>query len=250
MILPYGGRQEAGVCTHSHSDVAAMALRGLCVSYAGGIHAVCGVSFAVKTGERLALTGHNGCGKSTVLKAIAGLVPRTEGDLLVGGHSPNSCRHRIAYLAQRSSVDWTFPMTLMDLLLSGRYVHLGWFKRPSASDRQRVLEIADKLRLSPFLQRQIGQLSGGQQQRALIGRALIQEADLLLLDEPFNALDPESRHEMLCLFDGLAAEGRTLITATHHLDDLDTHFDRQVHMHMGRVDKDVTLREPSPAAGP
>ncbi|MEN9359405.1 MAG: hypothetical protein RL095_940 [Verrucomicrobiota bacterium] len=247
MILPYGGRQEAATCTHSHSGVAAMALRGLCVSYAGGIHAVCGVSFAVKTGERLALTGHNGCGKSTVLKAIAGLVPRTEGELLVGGHSPSSCRHRIAYLAQRSSVDWTFPMTLMDLLLSGRFVHLGWLKRPSVEDRARVVEIAAKLRLAPFLQRQIGQLSGGQQQRALIGRALIQEADLLLLDEPFNALDPESRQEMLQLFDGLSAEGRTLITATHHLDDLENHFDRQVHMNMGRIEKEVDLRQP---AGP
>ena len=136
-----------------------------------------------------------------------------------------SCLHRVAYLPQRGEIDWRFPMTVRELIQTGRYVHLGWLRRPGAGDRALVEQEIKRLRLEELADRQIGQLSGGQQQRALLARALVQGADLLLLDEPMNAVDVETRVILTGVLDDLRAEGKTAIIATHDIGRLESDFD-------------------------
>ncbi|HEY3116763.1 MAG TPA: ABC transporter ATP-binding protein [Chloroflexota bacterium] len=172
----------------------------------------------VSAGARVALVGANGAGKSTLLKAIVGLVPTTGGEVSVFGGSFRSQRHRVAYLPQVGELDWRFPVTVERLVLTGRYVHLGWIRRPGRSDRELAASTLKRLGIEDLGGRQIGQLSGGQRQRALLARALVQKADILLLDEPFNAVDAESRAVMLSVLDELRARGTTVLMATHQLD--------------------------------
>ncbi len=172
----------------------------------------------VAAAARVALVGANGAGKSTLLKAIVGLVPITAGRISVFGDSFRARRRRVAYLPQVGDLDWRFPVTVKRLVLTGRYVHLGWIRRPGRSDRQLVAFTMDRLGIGALGEHQIGQLSGGQRQRALLARALAQEADILLLDEPFNAVDTESRAVILDVLDELRAGGTTVIIATHQLD--------------------------------
>lgn len=176
------------------------------------------LDLVVEAGARVALVGANGAGKSTLLKAIVGLVPITAGSVSVFGGPFGSQRHRVAYLPQVGELDWRFPVTVRRLVLTGRYVHLGWLRRPGLSDTELALSTLDRLGIASLRERQIGQLSGGQRQRALLARALVQQADLLLLDEPFNAVDAESRAVILEVLDELRKQGATVILATHQLD--------------------------------
>ena len=191
------------------------------------------VSLRAERGSRVALVGPNGAGKSTLLKAVAGLLPVASGDIRIYGNAVGACHHRVAYLPQRGDVDWTFPITVSRFVLTGRYVHLGWFCRPGPRDRAIVVAVLDRLGLSALADRQIGQLSGGQQQRALLARALAQGADLLLLDEPFNAVDAETRDVIYQVLADLKAEGKTLVVATHDLGRLAHAFDATVHLQNG-----------------
>jgi manganese/zinc/iron transport system ATP- binding protein len=184
-----------------------------------------GVDLTVPIGSRTALVGPNGAGKSTLLKAIVGILKSRSGSIRVYGMPVASCLHRVAYLPQRGEIDWTFPMTVRELVLTGRYVHLGWLRRPGAEDRALVEREIRRLRLDDLADRQIGQLSGGQQQRTLLARALVQGADLLLLDEPMNAVDVETRMILTGVLDDLRAEGKTAIIATHDIGRLESDFD-------------------------
>jgi manganese/zinc/iron transport system ATP- binding protein len=183
------------------------------------------VSLALPPGVRAALLGPNGSGKSTLLKAVAGLLPPRVGTILIYGRPVGACHHRVAYLPQRGDVDWRFPVTLERMVLAGRYVHLGWLRRPGDEDRERVRAVLVKLGLEQLATRQISQLSGGQQQRALLARALVQEADLLLLDEPLSAVDVASRRIIDEVLNALRDQGKTILMATHHLDRIDEEFD-------------------------
>lgn len=176
------------------------------------------LDLVVEPGARVALVGANGAGKSTLLKAIVGLVPITAGRVSVFGESFRSQRSRVAYLPQVGDLDWRFPVTVTRLVLTGRYVHLGWIRRPGDQDREIALSILGRLGIAALSERQIGQLSGGQRQRTLLARALVQQADVLLLDEPFNAVDAESRAVILDVLDDLRGQGTTVILATHQLD--------------------------------
>ncbi len=223
MHLPYSGRGHAD--TLPGAD--ALLLDGLSVGYPGVPEpAVRAVSLTIGNGVRAALVGANGSGKSTLLKAVAGLLRPQAGTIRVYGRPVGACHHRVAYLPQRGEVDWRFPVTVVRLVLAGRYVHLGWLRRPGAADRQRVAEVLDQLGLTELANRQISQLSGGQQQRALLARALVQEADLLLLDEPLSAVDAASRQIIARVLDGLRRQGKTALVATHHVDRLDEEFDQ------------------------
>jgi manganese/zinc/iron transport system ATP- binding protein len=193
-----------------------------------------GVSLRVPIGSQIALVGHNGAGKSTLLKTIAGLLPIRSGSIAIYGNPPGACHHRVAYLPQRGEIDWHFPITLRKLVLTGRYVHLGWFKRPSQDDWRVADHVIERLGLSDLRERQISQLSGGQQQRALLARALAQEAELLLLDEPLNAVDAETRQLMGELLALLREEKKTVITATHDLSRLKSDFDSALYLAEGR----------------
>ena len=214
------------------TDAPALDIRNLSVGYrtSDQTRALDNVTLCVPKGKRIALVGPNGAGKSTLLKAVVGLLPILTGEINIFGQSITDCRQRVAYLPQRGEIDWRFPISLRKLVLTGRYVHLGWFKRPSTKDQGIADEMIGRLGLSALAERQIGQLSGGQQQRALLARALTQEADLLLLDEPLNAVDADTRAIISDVLDLLQSEGKTVVAATHDLGRLESDFDGALYL--------------------
>ena len=231
-VLPYGGR--------GHPDpvpaAPALDVTDLGFSYdRAAAAALRGVSLTVERGRRVALVGANGAGKSTLLKLVAGLLRPTTGSARVFGNRVGACHHRTAYLPQRSDLDWAFPLSVHDLVMTGRYMHLGWFKRPGRADRDIVNRTLDHLGLAALSRRQIGELSGGQQQRTLLARTLVQQADLLLLDEPWNAVDAETGRIIERVIEELAHAGRTVVAATHDAERLGRCFDRIVHLRNGGV---------------
>ncbi len=230
--VPFGGRGHVPPVP----GAPALDIRGLRVRYPES-HSLSldGVDFTVAAGERVALVGPNGSGKSTLLKAAAGLLPVEEGELLVYGNQVGACHHRVAYLPQRADLDWRFPISLRGLVLTGRYVHLGWLTRPGRHDSELVDTVLVRLGLTPLADRQINQLSGGQQQRALLARALVQEADLLLLDEPMNAVDADTRLVFESVLAELTAEGKAVVVATHDVGEMDTPFDHGLFLVAGIV---------------
>ncbi len=230
-MLPYsGGRHNDPI-----PGAPALVVERLSVAYPGTKRlALRDVSLIVPVGARVALVGANGAGKSTLLKAVAKLLPIRSGAIYIYGNAPGGCHHRVAYLPQRGDIDWRFPITLRRLVLTGRYVHLGWLNRPSQHDKSIVEAVIDQLHLSDLAERQIAQLSGGQQQRALLARALAQEADLLLLDEPLNAVDADTRAIISAVLANLRGQGKTVIAATHDLGRLETDFDSAVYLADGR----------------
>ena len=230
MIFNYGGRHHA----EPVMGAPALELKNLVTGYPGAKAALKGVSLSVPRGARVALVGSNGAGKSTLLKAVAGLLPIREGNIRIYGNAVGACHHRTAYLPQRSGLDWRFPISLRRLVLTGRYVHLGWLRRASAKDYDLVEKVTEQLGLSDLLERQIGQLSGGQQQRALLARALAQESDLLLLDEPLNAVDNDTRAVITKVLNELSIQGKTVVMATHDLGRLEADFDGAMYLSDGQ----------------
>jgi ABC-type Mn2+/Zn2+ transport system ATPase subunit len=229
MTFYYGGRHHA----EPVPGAPALEIKGLVTGYPNAKSTLKGVSLCVPRGARVALVGSNGAGKSTLLKAIAGLLPQRDGTIRIYGNAVGACHHRTAYLPQRSGLDWRFPISLQRLVLTGRYVHLGWLRRASAKDFAVVQKVSEQLGLGDLLERQIGQLSGGQQQRALLARALVQEADLLLLDEPLNAVDSDTRAIIAKVLNDLSQQGKTVIVATHDLDRLESDFDSAMYLSEG-----------------
>jgi len=193
-----------------------------------------GVSLTVEPGERVAIVGPNGAGKSTLLRAVLGLVPADDGRVEVFGAPIDRVRRRVAYVPQRSAVDWDFPVTAFDVVLMGRYVHLGWLRRPGPNDHVRARDALARLGIGNLANRQIGQLSGGQQQRVFLARALAQDADLFLLDEPFVGVDAATEEAIYRLLEELRREGRTTVVVLHDLVAARRHFDRVVLLN-GRV---------------
>ena len=230
--FPYSGGRHANPLPAT----AALVTDGLCVCYPGTQrYALRDASVRAGRGARVALVGPNGAGKSTLLKAVAGLLPVAGGAVSLYGHAVGACHHRVAYLPQRGDIDWTFPVPVRRFVLAGRYVHLGWFRRPGKADHDITARVLDRLGLGELADRQIGKLSGGQQQRALLARALAQEADLLLLDEPLNAVDAGTRDVIYDVLSDLKAVGKTLVVATHDLGRLADAFDSVIHLRDGRV---------------
>ena len=229
-LFAYGRRRHAGPVP----GAPALLARSVGAGYAGSSGlALRGISLRVPAGTRVALVGPNGSGKSTLLKAVAGLLPVCSGEVRVYGDPIDACHHRVAYLPQRGEVDWRFPISVRKLVMTGRYVHLGWVRRPRYRDREIVSDILDRLGLSHLAERQIGQLSGGQQQRALLARALVQEGDLLLLDEPLNAVDAHTRETISEVLFSVRQAGKTTIIATHDLVSLASEFDGALYLREG-----------------
>jgi len=216
-------------------DAPSLEVSGLSVRYPGATApALQNVSLRVSPGTVVALVGPNGSGKSTLLKAAAGLLKPFGGAVRVFGLRPGACRERLAYLPQRSEIDWRFPISVRRLAATGRYVHLGWLRRPGRHDQGIVDAVLERLRLTDLAERQIGRLSGGQQQRALLARALAQQAPLLLLDEPFNAVDAETRAVILDVLAELRTRGTAVVVATHDHDRLPFQFDEAVELGVPR----------------
>lgn len=202
------------------AQTAVITVRGLTVAYAAG-RALADLDLDVQAGERLAIIGPNGAGKSTLLKAIMGLLPVTSGTIQVEGG-----RERLGYVAQHDEVDWHFPISVRDAVMMGRARQIGWFRLPGPRDRQQVEQALQRVDMLRFANRQIGELSGGQRRRIFIARALAQNDDVLLLDEPFSGVDPSAEAELLDTLDALNAEGVTIVLSTHDLDLAYHRFDR------------------------
>ena len=219
----YGGR-----CTMPREEeVPALAIEHLSFRYPGtAVDALKKVSVTIMPGERVALVGPNGSGKSTLLKLIIGLEPLQSGTISVYGHTSTSCRHRVAIVPQRSTVDWGFPVNVRQVVLMGRYVHVGWMKRPKKEDVEAVDKAMEMMGITNLAAKQIGDLSGGQQQRVMIARTLAHDADLLLLDEPLNHVDINTQELIFHTLEKLSGEGKTAIMSTHDLGILPVHFSR------------------------
>ena len=161
--------------------------------------------------------GPNGAGKSTLLKAALGLVPTVGGSVRFFGEPLDRVHNRVGYVPQRETVDWDFPVSVMDVVLMGTYGELGWFRRPAARHREQARECLDRVGLADFADRQIGRLSGGQQQRVFLARALAQRADVYLLDEPMAGVDARSQERIFQVLADLRAEGRLVVVVHHDL---------------------------------
>lgn len=201
-----------------------LAVRGLTVSY-GEKPAVFSVDATFPAEAMSAIIGPNGAGKSTMLKAVLGIVPCLSGEVTVFGRPIDDVRERIAYVPQRASVDWDFPTTAIDVVLMGLYPKtglLGWLSRRHVEKARACL---DRVGMSDFADRQIGQLSGGQQQRIFLARALAQDADLYLLDEPFAGVDAATERAIIDVLKALKAERKSVIAVHHDLATVANYFD-------------------------
>jgi ABC-type Mn2+/Zn2+ transport system ATPase subunit len=226
-------------CHHHHSNpdpkAPALEIQGLGVSYPSEEKlALKDFDISVPAGSAIALVGPNGAGKSTLFKAICGLLPIRVGDIRVFGHPLGACHHRVVYLPQRSEIDWHFPISVLDLVLMGRYVYLGWFKTPQKRDIEIARHSLKEMNVLDLAHRQISKLSGGQQQRVLIARALSQNADLLLLDEPLNAVDAATRQTVGEVLHKIKAQGKTVIVATHYYDQEEGRYDQAIYLKDGK----------------
>lgn len=202
-------------------ETSALELIDVSVSY-GEIRALEGCSLQLRPGAVTGLVGMNGSGKTTLFNTVMGAVPVRSGTVKVDGASAAVARAhgRIAYMPQSESVDWNFPVSVSDVVMMGRYGHLGITRRPRALDREVVADALAKVGLEKLAGRQIGRLSGGQRKRAFIARAIAQQASLLLLDEPFAGVDSRSQATMSRLLRELAAQGHTVLVSTHDLQGL------------------------------
>jgi manganese/zinc/iron transport system ATP- binding protein len=186
-------------------------------------------------GKATAIVGPNGAGKSTLLKAILNLVPVAAGATRVFGSRLDQVRQRVAYVPQRGSVDWDFPTNALDVVTMGRYGRIGWFRRPSKSDLDIARDCLAKVGMSDFAERQISQLSGGQQQRVFLARALAQEADLYLMDEPFVGVDAVTEKAIVQLLHEVRDAGKTVIAVHHDLESVADYFDNVVLLNVNLI---------------
>jgi manganese/zinc/iron transport system ATP- binding protein len=175
------------------------------------------VNARIERGQVIGIIGPNGGGKSTLLKAILGIVPIVQGSVTLFGRPSATLRSRIAYVPQREVIDWDFPVTVWDVVMMGRYPHVGWLRRPGAADALVVAQVLRQVGMWEFRRTQIGQLSGGQQQRVFVARALAQAADVLLLDEPFNGIDAQTQEVIRTIIDSGRQAGKIVLLATHDL---------------------------------
>ncbi len=183
------------------------------------------INLNLPEGKMIAIVGPNGAGKSTLLKAIMGLVPVTAGKVSVYGKSYSKQRKKVAYVPQRGSVDWDFPTDALDVVEMGLYGKLGWLRRPNSQTRQKARDCLKQVGLEKFENRQIGQLSGGQQQRVFLARALAQEPEIYLMDEPLNGVDAVTEETILSILENIRKEGKTIVMVHHDLQTVDKYFD-------------------------
>jgi manganese/zinc/iron transport system ATP- binding protein len=184
-----------------------------------------GCTVTIPQGVMLGIIGPNGAGKTTFIKSVLGLVPHQEGTVTILGLAIHDARKKIAYVPQRSTVDWDFPITVFDMVLMGCYGKLGWFRRPGKSEYAQVYEALLAVGLESYKDKPIGTLSGGQQQRAFLARALVQDAHIYFLDEPFAGVDILTEKIIIALFKKLRDEGKTVIVVHHDLPTAPIYFD-------------------------
>jgi manganese/zinc/iron transport system ATP- binding protein len=190
------------------------------------------VDLALPAGRLIGVVGPNGAGKSTLLKSILDLVPRTSGRVLIFGKPYKRVRKRVGYVPQRESVDWDFPVTALDVVTMGRYGMLGWCKPISKAHKEAALAAMEQVGMVDYAHRQISQLSGGQQQRVFLARALAQEAELYLMDEPFAGVDAATEKAIIEVLQELRKRQRTVLVVHHDLQTVPNYFDHLVMLNM------------------
>jgi len=220
LISDHGKRVDKNV----NSRGAALNIKGMTVSY-GSEPAIYSIDLNVNFSTLTAIIGPNGAGKSTLIKAAMGIIPAVSGHVEFFGEPLSKARHRTSYVPQRASVDWDFPATVKDVVLMGLYPTLGLFKRVGAEQLGLIHDCLGKVGMQDFSNRQIGQLSGGQQQRVFLARALVQNADIYLLDEPFAGVDAATETAIISVLKGLKKDGKTVIAVHHDLSTVHEYFD-------------------------
>ncbi len=183
------------------------------------------IDLDIKKGTLMAIVGPNGAGKSTLIKAMLNLIKPITGCISFFGSSYKKERSKIAYVPQRGSVDWDFPTTALDVVEMGRYGKIGWIKRVGKSDRKIAVDAIKKVGMEGFEKRQISQLSGGQQQRIFLARALVQDAEIYFMDEPFQGVDAKTEKSIINILKKLRDEGKTVIVVHHDLQTVEEYFD-------------------------
>jgi manganese/zinc/iron transport system ATP- binding protein len=207
-----------------HEPDLAVHVEDLTVAY-HGTPVLWDIDVNIPRGVMAAIIGPNGAGKSTLIKAILGLVRPTAGHVTVLGAPYAQQRRRVGYVPQRTSVDWDFPTTALDVVQMGRYGHLGWLRRPGRSERRLAMRALEEVGIAELADRQISQLSGGQQQRVFLARALVQDAEVYLLDEPMAGVDATTERTIVSLLQRLRDAGRTIVVVHHDLQTVREYFD-------------------------
>ncbi|MGV3722391.1 MAG: metal ABC transporter ATP-binding protein [Actinomycetota bacterium] len=193
------------------------------------------IDFTVPEGKLIGIVGPNGAGKSTLIKAALGLLPLASGWVKIYGKPYAEQRKLIGYVPQRESVDWDFPTDALDVVLMGRYGHLGWFRRPGRADRELAMECLEKVGMGDYARRQISQLSGGQQQRVFLARALAQNASLYFMDEPFAGVDAATEKAIVALLNELKKQDKTVLVVHHDLQTVREYFDWVLMLNMRQI---------------
>jgi len=193
------------------------------------------IDVEVPPGTLMAIVGPNGAGKTTLLKAILGLLKPAAGQILIYGKPYVEQRRLVGYVPQRGSVDWDFPTNALDVVMMGRYGALGWIKRPGRRERELAQEALTRVGMQAFAERQISQLSGGQQQRVFLARALVQDAEIYFMDEPFQGVDATTERAIVTLLQELRAAGKTVIVVHHDLQTVPEYFDWVTLLNVRRI---------------
>ena len=225
--------QGRSIAEQAQED-AALSVRAMTVAY-GGKPAVFSVDATFPQGSMTAIVGPNGAGKSTFLKAILDVVPRLSGQVAVFGQPFAKARARVAYVPQRASVDWDFPTRVIDVVIMGLHRELALLRLVRPRHKAKALACLERVGMADFADRQIGQLSGGQQQRVFLARALAQEADLYLLDEPFAGVDAATERAIIGVLKDLKAEGRTVVCVHHDLATVTDYFERVLLINVNKI---------------
>lgn len=218
----------------SHAKAPALEIHDLTVSY----HkkpVLWGIDLAIEEGQLVGIIGPNGAGKSTLVKSIMGLLPLSSGWIKAYGQPVKKNRRLIGYVPQRETVDWDFPVTAFDVVLMGRYGHIGWFRRPSAEDKRLAHECLEKVGIGSLAERQINNLSGGQQQRVFLARALAMESRVYLMDEPFAGVDAATESAIITLLKEMRDQGKTCLVVHHDLQTAPEYFDSMILLNMHLV---------------
>lgn len=216
--------------TVSGADGAGIFVNGATVTYRNGHTALRDASFQIPAGTIAALVGVNGSGKSTLFKAIMGFVRLAKGEIRILGMSVHEAlkKNLIAYVPQAEEVDWNFPVLVEDVVMMGRYGHMGMMRIPKAADHDAVETVLARVNMSDFRKRQIGELSGGQRKRVFLARALAQDGRVILLDEPFTGVDVKTEDQIIALLRELRDEGRVMLVSTHNLGSVPEFCDRTI----------------------
>ncbi|SDW97880.1 manganese/iron ABC transporter ATP-binding protein [Litoreibacter albidus] len=211
-------------------DTAGLCAEGITVTYRNGHTALRDASFSLPKGTIAALVGVNGSGKSTLFKAIMGFVPTSSGNIsILGGTVRDALRaNTVAYVPQSEEVDWTFPVLVEDVVMMGRYGHMGFFRIPRPEDHKMVEKALERVNMLEFRHRQIGELSGGQKKRVFLARALAQDSRVVLLDEPFTGVDVQTEDAIIALLREMRDEGRVMLVSTHNLGSVPEFCDRTI----------------------